>query len=154
MGSSGFDFMETKTDWILLAENDPDDSLLIKHILEEACPEYEVVTVEDGSAALRCLFGKGEFADRFTGPPAVIILDHAMPGQTGLSVLKMIRGGDRLNWIPIVLCSGMMTRTEVQEAYRFGANAYVEKPCDFIELNRVFHQLGMFWTESHTSHRA
>lgn len=136
------------SDWILLAENDPDDAFLIKRILEQACPGYEVVTVEDGCAALRCLHGEDEFADRFSGPPAVIILDHAMPGQTGLTVLKNIREGDDLNWIPVVMCSGMMTKTQVQEAYRLGANAYVEKPCDFEQLSRVFQQLGMFWTES------
>jgi two-component system, response regulator len=142
--------MET-TEWILLAENDPDDSFLIKRILEQACPEYEVVTVEDGSAALRCLFGQGEFADRFTGPPAVMILDHAMPGHTGLTVLKTVREGNVLSWIPVVMCSGMMTRVQVQEAYRLGANAYVEKPCDFDQLNRVFQQLGMFWTQTNVT---
>lgn len=130
--------------WILLAENDPDDTFLIKRILQEACPGYEIETVDNGSAALDRLRDEGHSS----GPPVVVILDHSMPGQTGLRVLRTIREDPQLSSIPVVLCSGAMSRAQVLEAYRLGANAYVEKPCDFDRLSRVFHQLGEFWTES------
>src|ERR1051325_4663514 len=103
------------SDWILLAENDADDAFLIKRILEQACPGYEIVTGEDGSAALRCIRGECGFADPFGAPPAVMILDHAVPGQTGLTVLRTIRQDEAIDWIPVVMCSGMMTRSQVQE---------------------------------------
>ena len=41
--------------WILLAENDPDDAFLIKRILQQACANFEIVTVNNGTEALRCL---------------------------------------------------------------------------------------------------
>ena len=137
-----------KSCWILLAENDPDDAFLIKRILQHACGGFEVVIVDNGSEALRCVRRQGALTSKFAEPPSVVILDHGMPQQTGLTVLQTIRSDPWLYGIPVVICSGMMTRAQVQEAYRLGANAYVEKPCDFDRLNRVFHQLGEFWTES------
>ena len=134
--------------WILLAENDPDDAFLIKRILQQACGGFEIVTVDNGADALRCVRREGQSASKFAQPPAVVILDHGMPEQTGLAVLQTIRSDPRLYGIPVVICSGMMTRAQVLQAYRLGANAYVEKPCDFNRLSRVFHQLGEFWTES------
>jgi CheY-like chemotaxis protein len=137
--------------WILLAENDPDDAFLIKRILEQTCPGFEVVNVDNGSAALECLRGRRECSQSSSTTPTVVILDHAMPGQTGLEVLRAIRQDDDLSSIPVVMCSGVMSRSQVQEAYRLGVNAYVEKPCDFDRLRRVFHQLGEFWTESNVT---
>jgi len=134
--------------WILLAENDPDDAFLIKRILQQACANFEIVTVNNGTEALRCLRQEAHLTSKFAAPPAVVILDHGMPEQTGLTVLQTMRSDPRLQGIPVVICSGMMTRTQVLQAYKLGANAYVEKPCDFDRLSRVFHQLGEFWTES------
>ena len=131
-----------------MAENDPDDAFLIKRILQQACGNFEIVTVNNGAEALRCVRREGELASKFAEPPAVVILDHGMPEQTGLTVLETMRDDSRLYGIPVVICSGMMTRAQVLQACRLGANAYVEKPCDFERLNRVFHQLGEFWTES------
>ena len=131
-----------------MAENDPDDAFLIKRILQQACGSFEIVTVDNGNDALRCVRGEGHPGTRFAEPPAVVILDYGMPEQTGLSVLQSMRADARLYGIPVVICSGMMTRAQVLQAYQLGANAYVEKPCDFERLSRVFHQLGEFWTES------
>lgn len=127
-----------------MAENDADDAFLIKRILQQACGEARIVAVNNGLDALRCVRGEGELVAEFCGPPAVVILDHGMPQQTGLAVLHNIRNDPALNSVPVVICSGLMTRAQVQQAYRLGANAYVEKPCDFERLRKVFHHLGEF----------
>src|ERR1700722_11145476 len=61
---------------ILIADDDGLTRRLLQKTLKEA--GYEVVTAEDGHAALECLSGK----DR----PRLALLDWIMPGLNGLEV--------------------------------------------------------------------
>src|SRR5262245_43978541 len=117
--------------WILVADDDRNDRFLIGKLIKEGAVEQEVVYAEDGEEVLDCLHEEGRFTDRPGGPPAVIILDHQMPGLSGLEVLKRIRSDSEFDLVPVVIHSGQMLPKEVKEAYRMGANAYVEKPVHY-----------------------
>jgi DNA-binding response OmpR family regulator len=67
--------------------------------------------------------------------PELILLDIALPGMTGIELLKRIR-----SIIPttrVIMVSGNTDPVLAREALELGALAYVDKPFDFAYLKRV-----------------
>jgi CheY-like chemotaxis protein len=131
--------------WILVAEDDENDRFFIARALGQATLPIQVVFAHDGWEVLACLERSGRFSNLPPGVPAVIILDHAMPALNGLEVLRRIRSSPSYGLVPVVMHSSQMNPREVQQAYRLGANAYVEKPMGLDQLSRIFKELGIFW---------
>jgi CheY-like chemotaxis protein len=131
--------------WILIAEDNDNDELLIRRAFAEAGMAKKIVVARDGHEVLQCLLREGEFADRPSGPPAVILMDERMPLMSGVETLRFIRKHPQLRLIPVVMHSGAMTEEEVQEAYELGANGFVEKPANYEEFRRIFVELGVYW---------
>jgi len=133
--------------WMLVADDDPNDRFLIGKLIKEGGVDQELVYASDGHEVLDCLHHRGSFVDGPSGRPAVVILDHQMPGVSGLEILRLIRHDPEFALIPVVIHSGQMLPSEVREAYQLGANAYVEKPVNYEELRKVFKELGVFWCQ-------
>jgi len=132
--------------WILLGEDDPDDVVFIRRAFESADVEHELIVARNGQEVLDCLNREGRFRDRPQGEPSVIILDHLMPILDGLTVLRRLKEDKIFKHIPVVMYSGAMTRSQINEAYEWGVSAFVEKPGDFGTFIRLFSCLGLFWT--------
>jgi DNA-binding response OmpR family regulator len=62
----------------------------------------------------------------------LIIADLRMPGFNGLELVKGVRYLDRQ--VPIVLVTGFGSETVRLEAERLGANWYLEKPFNIVDL--------------------
>jgi CheY-like chemotaxis protein len=60
--------------------------------------------------------------------PDVILLDLAMPGLGGLTVLERLKADQRLRHVPVVVLSAMSTWEKVRAAIELGADEYVPKP--------------------------
>ena len=73
---------------ILLVDDSPRDTELVLDALEQYHLANEIVTLRDGAAALDYLYRRGEFIDRSSAQPAVILLDLKMPKVDGLEVLQ------------------------------------------------------------------
>ncbi|MCC7442154.1 MAG: response regulator [Bdellovibrionales bacterium] len=65
---------------------------------------------------------------------AGVISDWKMPGWDGLKLLAELRGHPVLNAIPFILVSGAVTRPELENAARQGANGLLLKPFDHEKL--------------------
>src|SRR5437870_4915229 len=89
---------------MLLAEDNPDDVLLIRLALEKAGSDNLMRVVRDGEEALLYLQGDGIYADREQFPaPNLLLLDLAMPRMSGLEVLAWLQ--PRAEWmhLPVVV---------------------------------------------------
>src|SRR5947207_1911634 len=137
--------MTTTDRWILVAEDNENDEFLIRRALSEAGLSEHVIVAHDGIEVLDCLRRRGRFVDRPTGPPAVILMDERMPVMGGCEALRRIRADAKLRLVPVVMHSGAMSESEVEEAYELGANGFVEKPADYQEFRRIFMELGLYW---------
>jgi two-component system KDP operon response regulator KdpE len=83
---------------------------------------YQVVTAEDGTAALN------ELAVR---EPDVIVLDLGLPDIDGLDVIRAVRSGSQ---VPILVLSARVGSSDKVTALDLGADDYVTKPFDMNEL--------------------
>jgi CheY-like chemotaxis protein len=130
---------------VLLAEDSEADAELVLHSLPEAAA-VRVHHVHDGEEALDFLFGRGPYADRAAAPPPkLVLLDLKLPKVNGLEVLRELRRYPRTGTLPVVLLTSSNEARDVAEAYRLGANSYVQKPVEFLQFRETVRRLGQYW---------
>lgn len=130
---------------ILLVEDSARDVELSLAALAECHLANEVTVIRDGADALDYLFRRGQFTNRPTENPAVILLDLKMPKVDGLEVLAQIKQSRELQMIPIVMLTSSQEEKDLVESYKRGVNAYIVKPIDFDQFVEAVKQLGLFW---------
>lgn len=137
-----------RPDPILLVEDNPDDVFF----MNRACRQAEIVqslqVVENGRAAIDYLSGTGEFADRAKYVlPCLILLDLKLPYKSGADVLQWIRESETLRNLPVIILTTSAEQSDVERAYRLGANAFLVKPANMNDLIRMLKTLKAFWLE-------
>ncbi len=136
----------TESKLILLIEDNIDDERLTLRALRKNNIMNEVVVACDGQEAIDYLFGSGSFSGRdMSVMPAVIVLDMKLPKLSGLEVLKRIRSDERTKRIPVVVLTANEDKSQVEEAYKQGANSYIQKPTDPAEFSEMVLQVAMYW---------
>ena len=108
---------------ILLADDSVTAQNMGRKILADA--GYDVVTVNNGSAALK----------RITEiKPDLIVLDVYMPGYSGLEVCQRLKDAAATAHIPVLLTVGKLEPFKPEEARRVKADAHIVKPFEASEL--------------------
>jgi CheY-like chemotaxis protein len=131
---------------ILIAEDDPNDQLLIREAIRRDRVPTEMREVRDGEEAIAYLRGDGKYSDRGNYPfPELLMTDLKMPRMNGLEVLEWIRHHPDCANLPVVILSGSGLEKDVAEAYRRGARAYFVKPSEFNELENVVRLIAGHW---------
>ena len=108
---------------ILLADDSVTAQNMGRRILADA--GYEVVTVNNGSAALK------KIAEL---EPELIVLDVYMPGYSGLEVCQRVKAAPETAAIPILLTVGKLEPFKADEAKKVFADAFIIKPFEATEL--------------------
>ena len=103
---------------ILICDDEPNLRELIRISLE---PDYEFAEAGDGAEAI-------ELAQRVR--PDLVLLDVMMPGMSGLTVLKRLRGHPELAETPVVIVSAYAAEHDRVAAFEAGATEFVKKPFD------------------------
>jgi two-component system response regulator len=130
-----------KSSYILLADDNQDDVMLMLTALKKANIMNDVVVTRDGAAALDYLFGLNEYECRdLNKMPQLIILDIDMPKVNGLQVLQMIRENERAKLLPVIIHSGSNDDTVVCESHERGANDFCQKCIGFDNLVKTVRQ--------------
>jgi len=115
---------------ILLADDSVTAQNMGRKILADA--GYEVITVNNGSAALKKI---GE------QHPDLIVLDVYMPGYSGLEVCQRLKEAPDSCRIPILLTVGKLEPFKPEEARRVRADGFIVKPFEASELLSALSKL-------------
>ena len=133
---------------ILIAEDDPNDVMLLELAIRKNGIDNPVHVVRDGEEAIEYLEGHGKYANRKQYPlPTVIISDVKMPRRNGLEVVEWVRQHPQCCIIPIVMLSGSRIEHDVISAYKLGANTYFTKPSTLDELTELIGLAYRYWTK-------
>ena len=108
---------------ILIVDDDPAVTTLLKMSFE--LEGHEVLTASSGAEAL-------ELARQIH--PAAMIVDVMMPEMDGLELVRQLRQNGATAEIPIVCCSARALAGDVEAGLAAGADEYVTKPVDPMEL--------------------
>ncbi|HWM90381.1 MAG TPA: response regulator [Thermoanaerobaculia bacterium] len=133
---------------ILLAEDDPDDRMLVADAVAEGRLVNDFRFVEDGEELMDYLHHKGRYADESLAPrPGLILLDLNMPRKDGREALREIKADPSLRQIPVVVLTTSKAEEDVFRSYDLGANSFVTKPVTFNSLVDLMKSLGRYWLE-------
>jgi DNA-binding response OmpR family regulator len=86
---------------------------------------FDVICATDGEEGL-----KRAQADH----PDVVISDIMMPRRDGLQLLSDLKANAETENLPVILLSAKAQRNEVQQGLDMGADDYITKPFDPLEL--------------------
>lgn len=126
---------------IVVAEDDPDDRLLIQEAFEEARFTNNIDFVEDGVELMDYLRRPG------LPQPGLLLIDLNMPRKDGREVVKEIKADPELKHIPVVILTTSEAESDICRSYRLGANSYIQKPVSFEGLVEVIKVLNRYWLQ-------
>jgi DNA-binding response OmpR family regulator len=111
---------------------DDDDAIrcLVRENLELS--GFEVIEAADGEAALRAVAAE---------KPDLVILDVKMPGMDGWNVLRTLRTDPATATLPVVMLTVLADDANVARGWGIGADFYLTKPFEPLELVQVVTRL-------------
>ena len=96
-----------------------DAAIILQRITDALGKDYQVVTVNSGSRALRYLEKE---------KPDLILLDIRMTPKDGFQTLREIRAMEDRADIPVVMLTGLEDKRYVMEGIKLGICDYILKP--------------------------
>lgn len=142
---------ERKPVSILVADDDPDDKILIKEAFSENFLLTDISFVDNGEELLNFLHGIGKYepqTDIAQKLPDLILLDLNMPRKDGREALKEIKSHPVFHCIPVVIFSTSKSETDLIKSYELGANSFITKPVTYVELLEVIKTIGKYWFDT------
>ena len=125
---------------ILVVDDESDMRIYLSTVVETM--GFEPIVAKDGTEALE---------KARSVPPALVILDVMMPNiEDGLRTYQQFREDERLGATPIIMVSAIARKTFLYSIRMLKPmsgdqlpepEAYMEKPPDAIELNRLIAEL-------------
>jgi DNA-binding response OmpR family regulator len=110
---------------ILIAEDDPEILAMLATRL--ARRSSRVIEVQDGDTAI---------AEAEKHRPDLVLLDVMLPGKTGWEVCRHLRRSEATRDAAIIIVTAIGEQLNEMTAGLYGADAHVNKPFEFTELDR------------------
>jgi len=108
---------------ILLVDDEPE---LLDLLSEHFAGRYEIETATSGAQAV----------DRFIrARPDVVFLDIAMPGASGVDVLKLFVQTDAT--VPVIMVTASSEISVAEDCLKSGAFAWVPKPFNLLYMDHM-----------------
>ena len=115
---------------ILVVDDDP--TILRMVSLSLGKRGYQIVTATSGELALEAVKGQ---------PPNLVILDVMMPGMSGWEVARALRKDRATAATKIIMLTAIGKEINEMTSPLYGVDAYLDKPFEFRELERIIAEL-------------
>jgi CheY-like chemotaxis protein len=139
---------EPKTFIVLVAEDDPDDCLLVREAWQENHLPSEIRFVSDGEELMDYLKRRGPYSGPAWSPrPDLILLDLNMPRKDGREALKEIKSDPALRQIPVVVLTTSESEEDIARTYDLGVNSFIVKPVSFEKVVDLMRMIHTYWFE-------
>ena len=117
-----------------LADDDADDCIFFREVIEDLPIAATLTTVNDGVELMQLLNAQPD------NLPDILFLDLNMPRKTGFECLTEIKEDDRLRHLPVIIFSTSLDMDVVNLLYERGAHYYIRKPGEFAKLKEIIHK--------------
>lgn len=127
---------------ILSIEDNVDDIVLIKRAHKKFEDKFDLFTAQCYEDAKKAINDQN---NNF----CLILIDINLPRKNGLEILKELKIAAATKDIPICILTTSKWEEDVKKAYKYGCNAYIEKPFDYKEFIGVVEIIFSFWLINH-----
>ncbi|OJJ17862.1 hypothetical protein BKI52_28810 [marine bacterium AO1-C] len=118
--------MKNKVSQVLLVDDNQQSLRTLLNFLQKKSNLYQPLTAPNGKVA-------AQIVQKVT--PDLVITDWDMPLMDGLSLIRHLRKQPNTRSVPVIIVTGINTTPEnLQEAFEAGANDYLAKPFNSVEL--------------------
>jgi CheY-like chemotaxis protein len=129
-----------------MADDQESDLHLLVRSLKRLGVLNPVHRVADGHEAIRYLNGDTPYNDRNSYPfPAIMFLDLKLPMISGWEVLDWILNVGLKGESKIFVYSEILDLAEIRKIYRSGADSYLGKPINELELMNLIYHFPKHW---------
>jgi CheY-like chemotaxis protein/MinD-like ATPase involved in chromosome partitioning or flagellar assembly len=115
---------------ILVVDDDPGVLRLLEYVLSHQ--GYQVLTAANGIEGLRIAQQEG---------PELVVLDVMLPGMDGFEVCHRLRSNSGTAGTPVLMLSAKGQESDKSAGVKVGANEYLVKPIDRVELLKTVETL-------------
>ena len=130
----------------MLVEDSADDVLLTKRAFLKGNIVNPLRVVNSGEEAILYLSAEGPYSNRAEFPlPAIVLLDLKLPGKDGFEVLEWIRSQPGFGNIRVIVLTSSEAVYDVDRAYKLGANSFLTKPVEFVQLVEMMQAVKGYW---------
>src|SRR4051812_36010521 len=131
---------------ILIVDDQADDQAVLTYALRRLGIENPIFCLEDGHEAIRYLNGDGPYAERAKFPlPAALFLDLHLPILSGFEVLDWMHGCNLKREAHMFIYSSLSSVDQIQRVYRLGADSFLKKPVQEVDLLNMIHHFPKPW---------
>jgi len=123
---------------ILVVDDSEDDIVLMCEAMADTPLQPVVREASSADKAIEYLRG-GNRAD-------LMIVDINMPGRNGFDLLHELKSDEELKFIPVMMLTTSALDSDSKAAFENGACAFVTKPLDFNELQRIANRISAYWS--------
>jgi CheY-like chemotaxis protein len=128
--------------FILHVEDDPGQAHMLVRALSRAKLPPFLRRVDSVDSAMLYLEGRGPYRDRKQYPiPAIVITDLDLGLKSGLDLVDWMRNRDETRLVGVVMLTSSDREKDIQDSYRRGANLYIVKRQDEMEIVGVVREI-------------
>lgn len=131
---------------ILVAEDDPDDTLMLKDAFSEI-NQSGVTFLSNG----KLLIDRVLELQTAQMLPQLIVVDLNMPILDGRSVIKALKKNKHTVGIPLVVLSTTKSQEDIDSIMKLGAAAFYTKPSSFSDLVSIATAITNKWVSPNQS---
>jgi CheY-like chemotaxis protein len=125
---------------ILLIEDDAIEILKFNRSLIKLREVHELIEAHNGENALDILAENSQID--------LILLDLNMPKMNGFEFLKQLRTDPNLKYIPTVVLTTSINRSDLKQAYSIGIAGYLIKPLKYEDYVLKIASLLNYWKQN------
>jgi CheY-like chemotaxis protein len=125
---------------ILLIEDDTVEILKFNRSLVKLGEAHELIEAHNGEIALDLLAENSQID--------LILLDLNMPKMNGFEFLKQLRAHTDLKYLPTVVLTTSINRSDLKQAYSIGVAGYLVKPLKYDDYVLKIAALLNYWKQN------
>lgn len=114
---------------VLVVEDNPDNRLTVKALLEDRCHVVEAVNAYEGI----------ELTKKLT--PNLVLMDIALPDINGIEAFKEIRKVPQTQHIPVIALTASVMQSDRETILSHGFDAFIAKPIIANEFVKVINEV-------------
>ncbi|MEM9918844.1 MAG: response regulator [Bacteroidota bacterium] len=125
---------------VILVDNNSADVALATQVFKAVPLPLEVIHLRDGESLTNYV------RQNPLGNVALVLISLNLHGQPStLDILKSFYTDQHYKKLPIIVFSTSKNKEDILSCYEYGANAYVHKPLDQSDYEKVIQNIAHFW---------